>query len=165
VHKRKGKRAGVIAHRSKERQASSKVKKMRRWWSLATAAGRAALRCVQGRGSYGPGDENLQQLELDEPLVNPRRKKEGRRRLSFTGGGGNPRRRCWGIDARARGVVCCGCKGECRSSSACLNSSRERKERRWKGDHRPASLPLMACGRSGTIGNREGKHQGNGGEN
>jgi hypothetical protein len=86
VHKRKGKRAGVIAHRSKERQASSKVKKMRRWWSLATAAGRAALRCVQGRGSYGPGDENLQQLELDEPLVNPRRKKEGRRRLSFTGG-------------------------------------------------------------------------------
>jgi hypothetical protein len=53
---------------------------------LATAAGRAALRCDRGRGSYGPGDENLQQPELDEPLVNPRRKKEGRRRSSFTGG-------------------------------------------------------------------------------
>jgi hypothetical protein len=53
---------------------------------LATAAGRAALRCDRGRGSYGPGDENLQQPELDEPLVNPRRKKEGRWRLSFTGG-------------------------------------------------------------------------------
>jgi hypothetical protein len=37
-------------------------------------------------GSHGPRDENLQQSELDEPLVNPRRKKEGRRRLSFTGG-------------------------------------------------------------------------------
>jgi hypothetical protein len=34
----------------------------------------------------GLGDENLQQSELDEPLVNPRRKKEGRRRFSFTGG-------------------------------------------------------------------------------
>jgi hypothetical protein len=37
-------------------------------------------------GSTGSGDENLQQSELDEPLVNPRRKREGRRRLSFTGG-------------------------------------------------------------------------------
>jgi hypothetical protein len=59
---------------------------MRRRWSLATAAGRTALRCDRGRGSYGPGDENLQQPELDEPLVNPRKKKEGRQRLSFTGG-------------------------------------------------------------------------------
>jgi hypothetical protein len=50
------------------------------------AAGRAALRCDRGRGSYGSEDENLQQSELDEPLVNPRRKKEGRWRLSFTGG-------------------------------------------------------------------------------
>jgi hypothetical protein len=67
-------------------QVSLKVMEMRRRWSLATAAGRAALQCDRGRGSYGPGDENLQQPELDEPLVNPRRKKEGRRRLSFTGG-------------------------------------------------------------------------------
>jgi hypothetical protein len=29
---------------------------------------------------------NLQQHVLDKPLVNPRREKEGRRRLSFTGG-------------------------------------------------------------------------------
>jgi hypothetical protein len=86
AHKKQGKRAGAIAHRSKERQASSKVKKMRRRWSLATAVGRAALRGDRGRSSYGPGDENLQQPELDEPLVNPRRKKEGQRRLSFTGG-------------------------------------------------------------------------------
>jgi hypothetical protein len=70
--------SGVISHRSKERQVNSKVKEMRRRWSLATAAGRAVLRCDRGRGSYGPGDENLQQPELDEPLVNPRRKKEGR---------------------------------------------------------------------------------------
>jgi hypothetical protein len=49
-------------------------------------AGRATLRCDRGRDFYGPGDEKLQQPELDEPLVNPRRKKEGRRRLSFTGG-------------------------------------------------------------------------------
>jgi hypothetical protein len=70
----------------KEKKASSKTKGMRRRWWLATATGRAALRCDRGRGSYGPGDENLQQPELDEPLVNLRRKKEGRRRLSFTGG-------------------------------------------------------------------------------
>jgi hypothetical protein len=85
VHKRKGKRAGFIAHSSKERRASSKVKKMQRRQSLATAAGRAALRCGRGAAPTGLGDENLQQSELDEPLVNPRRKKEGRRRLSFTG--------------------------------------------------------------------------------
>jgi hypothetical protein len=53
---------------------------------LATAAGRAALRRGRGAAPTGPGDENLQQPELDEPLVNPRRKKEGWRRLSFTGG-------------------------------------------------------------------------------
>jgi hypothetical protein len=78
----KGKRAGIIAHSSKEKRASSKVKKMRRRRSLATAA----LRCGRGVAPTGSGDENLQQSELDEPLVNPRRKKEGRRRLSFTGG-------------------------------------------------------------------------------
>jgi hypothetical protein len=54
---------------------------------LATAAGRAALRCGLGAAPTGPGDENLQQSELDEPLVNPRRRKEGRRRLSFIGDG------------------------------------------------------------------------------
>jgi hypothetical protein len=50
------------------------------------AAGRAALRCGRGAAPTGSGDENLQQSELDEPLVNPKRRKEGRRRLSFTGG-------------------------------------------------------------------------------
>jgi hypothetical protein len=59
---------------------------MRRRWSLATAAGRAALRCGRGAAPTGPGDENLQQPELDEPLANQKRKKEGRRDLSFTGG-------------------------------------------------------------------------------
>jgi hypothetical protein len=86
VHERKGKRAGIIAHSSKEKRASSKVKKMRRRRSLATAAGRAALRCGRGAAPTGSGDEDLQQSELDEPLVNPKRRKEGRRRLSFTGG-------------------------------------------------------------------------------
>jgi hypothetical protein len=88
VHERKGKQDGFIAHRSKEKRASSKVKKMRRWRSLATAAGRAALRCGRGAAPTGSGDENLQQSELDEPLMNPKRRKEGRRRLSFTGGDG-----------------------------------------------------------------------------
>jgi hypothetical protein len=76
----------IIAHSSKEKWASSKVKKMRRRQSLATAAGRAALRCGRGAAPTGFGDENLQQSELDEPLVNPKRKGEGRQRLSFTGG-------------------------------------------------------------------------------
>jgi hypothetical protein len=86
VHERKGKRAGINAHSSKEKRASSKVKKMRRRRSLATAAGRAALRCGQGAAPTGSGDENLQPIEPDEPLVNPKRKGEGRRRWSFTGG-------------------------------------------------------------------------------
>jgi hypothetical protein len=86
VHETKGKQAGFIAHRSKEKWASSKVKKMRRRRSLATTAGRAALRCGRGAAPTGFGDENLQQSKLDEPLVNPKRKREGRRRLSFTGG-------------------------------------------------------------------------------
>jgi hypothetical protein len=86
VHKRKGKRVGVIAHNSKEKRASSKMKKMRRRRSLATVAGRAALRCGRGAAPTGSGDENLQQSELDEPLVNPRRKRERRWRLSLTGG-------------------------------------------------------------------------------
>jgi hypothetical protein len=34
----------------------------------------------------GVGDENLQQHELDEPLANPRIKKEERRSQSFTRG-------------------------------------------------------------------------------
>jgi hypothetical protein len=50
------------------------------------AAGRAALRCGRGAASTGSRDENLRQSELDEPLVNPKRRKEGRWRLSFTGG-------------------------------------------------------------------------------
>jgi hypothetical protein len=65
---------------------SSKVKKVRRRRSLATAADRAALRCGRGAAPTGSGDEDLQQTGLDEPLVNPKRRKEGRRRLSFTGG-------------------------------------------------------------------------------
>jgi hypothetical protein len=43
-------------------------------------------------GEGAPGgvkDVNLQQHVLDKPLVNPRNKKEGRRRLSFTGGDEN----------------------------------------------------------------------------
>jgi hypothetical protein len=114
---------------------SSKVKEMRRRWSLATAAGRAALRCDRGRGTYGPGDENLQQPELDEPLVNPRRKKEGRRRLSFTGGDKETWRQRTGTvakesgGARAHVVVCCRCKERRRSSSTSLNMAIGRKAR------------------------------------
>jgi hypothetical protein len=50
------------------------------------------------------------------------------------------------MSARVRLVVYYECKGEDVSLSSNLNSSRERKEEKWKGDHRPASLPLMAGG-------------------
>jgi hypothetical protein len=76
----------ISAHSSKEKRASSKVQKMRRRRSLATAAGRVALRCGRGAASTTSRDEKLQQFELDEPLVNPKRRKEGQWRLSFTGG-------------------------------------------------------------------------------
>jgi hypothetical protein len=68
---------------------------------------------VGGAAPTGPGDENLQQPELDEPLANPRRKKEGRRSLSFTGsdedaaaaknrGGGNGE---WGCSSACGGIA------------------------------------------------------------
>jgi hypothetical protein len=53
---------------------------------LATAAGRAALRRGRGAAPTGSGDENLQPIELDEPLVNPKRRKGRRWRWSFTCG-------------------------------------------------------------------------------
>jgi hypothetical protein len=53
---------------------------------LATAAGRAALRRGRGAAPTGSGDGNLQPIELDEPLVNPKRRKGRRRRWPFTGG-------------------------------------------------------------------------------
>jgi hypothetical protein len=86
MHERKGKRAGINAHGSKVKRASSKMKKIRRRRSLATAAGRAALRRGRGAAPTGSGDGNLQPIELDEPLVNSKRKGEGRQRWSFTGG-------------------------------------------------------------------------------
>jgi hypothetical protein len=87
VHEEKGNWAGDIAHSSKVKRASSKVKKIQRRRSLATAAGQAALRRGRRAAPTGSGDENLQPIELDKPLVNPERKGEGRRRWSFTGGG------------------------------------------------------------------------------
>jgi hypothetical protein len=56
------------------------------------------------------------------------------------------------MGARVRVVVCYECKGEGVSLSLSLNSNKERKEEKWKGDHRLASLPLMAGGRFGAIG-------------
>jgi hypothetical protein len=43
------------------------------------------------------------------------------------------------------------CKGEGVSLSSNLNSNKERKEGKRKGDNRPASLPLMADGQFGAI--------------
>jgi hypothetical protein len=58
-----------------------------------------------------------------------------------------------------RALVCCGCKGRRRSSSASLNRGAGRKAKR-KGTGRPAGLPLMAGGPSGR---KEGKgKRGNG---
>jgi hypothetical protein len=119
---------------------------------LATAVGRAALRCGRGRGSYSPGDENLQQPELDEPLVNPRRKKEGRRRLSFTGGdedtaAAKNRAAMESEGARARVVVCCGCKEGRRSSSTSLNRSIEREA----GGPRAAALAIDGRDHHGSV--------------
>jgi hypothetical protein len=125
---------------------------------------------VGGAAPMGPRDENLQQPEHDEPLRTQEERKKGGGVCPSPAATKTRRRQRTGAaamesgGARARVVVCCGCKEGRRSSSASLNSSRERKEGRWKGDHRPASLPLMVGGQSDTIGNREGKRQGNGGE-
>jgi hypothetical protein len=79
VHERKGNWAGVNAHSSTVKRASSKTKRIQRRRGLATAAGRAALRRGRGAAPTGSEDVNLQPIELDEPLVNPKRR-EGRRR-------------------------------------------------------------------------------------
>jgi hypothetical protein len=93
VHEEKGKPAGINAHSSKVKRASSKVKRFQQRRGLAMSAGRAALRRGQGAAPTGSEDGNLQPIELDEPLVNPKRKREGRRRWSFTDGDVCTRRR------------------------------------------------------------------------
>jgi hypothetical protein len=79
VRERKENWAGVIAHSATVKQASSKTKRIQQRRGLATAAGRAALRRGRGAAPTGSEDANLQPNELDEPLVNPKRR-EGRRR-------------------------------------------------------------------------------------
>jgi hypothetical protein len=66
VHKKKGKRAGVIAHHVKERQASSKAKRRGRCRSVAMVAGGAALQCGRGAAPKGTGDVNLWHSKLNE---------------------------------------------------------------------------------------------------
>jgi hypothetical protein len=78
--------AGVNAHSSTVKRASSKTKRIQRRRGLATAAGRAALRCGRGAAPTGSEDANLQPNELDEPLVNPKRREGRRQRWSFTDG-------------------------------------------------------------------------------
>jgi hypothetical protein len=75
----KGTWAGVIAHSETVKRASSKMKRIQQRQGLATAAGRAALPRGRGAVPTGSEDANLQPIELDEPLVNPKRS-EGRQR-------------------------------------------------------------------------------------
>jgi hypothetical protein len=84
--RKEGKLGGEYCSQFKGEAANSRVKKIQRRRSLATAAGRAALRRGRGAAPTGSGDGNLQPIELDEPLVNPKRRKGRRRRWSITGG-------------------------------------------------------------------------------
>jgi hypothetical protein len=84
VHEEKGNWAGKVAHGSRVKQASSKTKRIQQRRGLATAAGRAALWRGRGAAPTGSEDGNLQPIELDEPLVNPKRREGRRRRWSFT---------------------------------------------------------------------------------
>jgi hypothetical protein len=86
VRERKGNWVGVNAHSSTVKRASSKTKRIQQRRGLATAAGRAALRRGRGAAPTGSEDANLQPIELDEPLVNPKRREGRRRRWSFTDG-------------------------------------------------------------------------------
>jgi hypothetical protein len=86
VRERKGNWAGVNAHSSTVKRASSKTKRIQQRRGLATAAGRAALRRGRGTTPTGSEDANLQPIELDEPLVNPKTSEGRRRRWSFTDG-------------------------------------------------------------------------------
>jgi hypothetical protein len=86
VRERKGKRAGINAHSSKVKRESSKMKRIQQRWGLATVAGRAALRRGRGAAPTGSEDGNLQPIELDEPLENPKRREGRRWRWSFTDG-------------------------------------------------------------------------------
>jgi hypothetical protein len=104
----------------------------------------------------GLGVNNLRLDKLGEPLANQKRKKEGRRDLSFTGGSDDTAAaRNRGGSKGERGVlerVCLRCesKGKSRSSGSSLNSNQERGRRgeaeRSCGGRR---LPLMAAVISG----------------
>jgi hypothetical protein len=86
VHEEEGNWAGKVAHSSRVKRASSKTKRIQQQRGLATVAGRAALRRGRGAEPTGSKDGNLQPIELDEPLVNPKRREGRRRRWSFTDG-------------------------------------------------------------------------------
>jgi hypothetical protein len=86
VHEIKGNWAGVFAHRVQRKKAGSKMKRRRRWGSLAMVADRAALRCGRGAAATGVGDRNLRQHLLVKLLATPRIKEKERRDQSFTGG-------------------------------------------------------------------------------
>jgi hypothetical protein len=90
---------------------------------LGNGGGSGGAPAWSRRGTHGLWDGNLQPIELDEPLVNPKIRKIGavevvlHRRRRLHGGGGNPRRRRWWNWAQLRVLVCCGCKGRRRRSS------------------------------------------------
>jgi hypothetical protein len=83
----------------------------------------------------GIGVNNMRRDKLGEPLANQKRKKEGRRDLSFTGGSNDTTAaRNRGGGKGERGVlerVCLRCesKGKSRSSGSSLNSNQERGRR------------------------------------
>jgi hypothetical protein len=111
----------------------------------------------------GLGIDNLRLDKLGEPLVNQKRKKEGRRGSSFTGGGDDTAAaRNKGGDNGERGVLKRVClqgegKGASRSSGSTLNSDQERGRRgEAEGACGSRRLPLKAAdisGRSGRKGN------------
>jgi hypothetical protein len=86
VNERKGKRAGRNCSQFKGVAGELEGEEDAMAAELGNSGGSGGAPVWSRRGSHGLWDEDLQQTRLDEPLVNPKRRKEGRRRLSFTGG-------------------------------------------------------------------------------
>jgi hypothetical protein len=72
------------------------------------------------------------------------------RRRRLHGGGENPRRRRRWNWAQLRALVCCGCKGRRRRSSACLNRAKGRKAK-GAGGLRAAALAIDGRGHHGSV--------------
>jgi hypothetical protein len=119
---------------------------------LGNGAGSGGALAILELAPGGLGVNNLRRDKLGESLANQKRKKEGRRGLSFTGGSddtaaaGNRGSNNGGREVLERVCLQSESKGKSRSSGSSLNSNPEGRRRgKAEGSRGGRRLPLMAA--------------------